>query len=136
MNRPTFNNPPARMLYRQKSTMNVGVPAGFQSISAVIMDIGYSTHGVHMNNRQVQLDASYKGGVLTMTAPANSNIYPPGYAFLYVITDGIPSKGMRVMIGTGAGPFPLPLPNSELTAVGPPTSSRAYSYMMSHTAGQ
>jgi len=39
-----------------------------------------------------------------VTGPPNANVYPPGPAWIYLLADGIPSVGMKVMIGDGQGP--------------------------------
>ena len=39
-----------------------------------------------------------------MRGPPNENIYPPGPGWLYVVVDGVPSVGKRVMVGSGEGP--------------------------------
>ena len=45
-----------------------------------------------------------KDNLLTVRGPPNGNIYPPGPAWLHVVNDGIPSEGMKVMVGSGKGP--------------------------------
>ena len=71
------------------------------------MDLGFATHGVHMDQRLVRLTASLSsnGAKLTVRAPPNGKIYPPGPAYLYVVTNtGVPSFGHKTIIGTGASP--------------------------------
>ena len=41
---------------------------------------------------------------LTVRGPPNGDIYPPGPGWLHVVVDGIPSQGMKVMVGSGKGP--------------------------------
>jgi len=43
-------------------------------------------------------------GMLNITGPPNANIYPPGPAWLYILGNGIPSNGTKIIIGTGANP--------------------------------
>lgn len=72
-----------------------------------LMDLGYVTHAVHANSRLVYLAASLSTNeeqMLKITGPPNGNIYPPGPGFLYILVDGVPSKGLKVMIGDGKGP--------------------------------
>ncbi|KAG5219920.1 copper radical oxidase [Salix suchowensis] len=72
-----------------------------------IIDLGFATHGVHMDQRLVQLRAilSADKRSLRVIAPANGRIYPPGPAFVYVVTnEGVPSFGHKTIIGTGASP--------------------------------
>ena len=70
------------------------------------MDLGYVTHAVHANSRLVYLDYSLSDdkSTLTITAPPDGNIYPPGPGFVYVVVDGVPSKGVRLLVGDGQSP--------------------------------
>jgi Galactose oxidase-like, Early set domain len=71
------------------------------------MDLGFATHGVHMDQRLVELTASLSSDHTTLTvhAPPNGMVYPPGPAYLYVVTDaGVPSFGHKTIIGTGGSP--------------------------------
>ncbi|GAA5952686.1 hypothetical protein JCM21900_000403 [Sporobolomyces salmonicolor] len=102
--RPTFTKGFARLLYGKQYSMIVSVPSGTKSVTAVIMDLGYSTHGVHMNHRLVELESTWSNKKLTIKGPKNIGLYQPGYAWLYVLADGIPSEGTRVMVGPGTGP--------------------------------
>ena len=71
------------------------------------MDLGFATHGVHMDQRLVQLSAylSRDRTTLTVHAPPNGMVYPPGPGYLYVVTDtGVPSFGHKTIVGTGASP--------------------------------
>ena len=68
------------------------------------MDFGYITHAVHSNSRLVYLRVTLKDGILTIRGPPDGNIYPPGPGWLHVVVDGIPSEGMKVMVGSGKGP--------------------------------
>ncbi|KAI0822841.1 copper radical oxidase [Trametes gibbosa] len=76
------------------------------SIKVALMDLGYVTHAVHANSRLVYLESSLSSdkGTLTITAPPNGNIYPPGPGFIYVVVDGVPSVGVKVLVGDGKSP--------------------------------
>ena len=69
------------------------------------MDFGYITHAVHANSRLVYLRVTYENGLLRVRGPPNGNIYPPGPGWLVLVVDGIPSEGMKVMVGSGKGPL-------------------------------
>lgn len=73
-------------------------------LKVALMDLGYVTHAGHSNSRLVYLDASLKDDVLKVTGPPNGNVYPPGPGWLYVVVDGVSSKGIKVMVGDGRGP--------------------------------
>jgi hypothetical protein len=62
------------------------------------------THAVHANSRLVYLAATLDDGVLKITGPSNGNIYPPGPGWLFIVVDGVPSKGIKIMVGDGGGP--------------------------------
>lgn len=68
------------------------------------MDLGFVTHAVHANSRLVYLVCTVEGDSVTCTGPPNENIYPPGPGWLYVVVDGVPSKGIKVMVGEGKDP--------------------------------
>jgi hypothetical protein len=68
------------------------------------MDLGYVTHAVHANSRLVYLAASLSANKLSVTGPPDGKIYPPGPGWLFVVVDGVPSRGVKVVVGDGAGP--------------------------------
>lgn len=75
------------------------------AIIVALMDLGFVTHAVHANSRLVYLVIpELENGILTVRGPPNGNIYPPGPAWIFVIADGTPSEGKKVMIGNGEGP--------------------------------
>lgn len=58
-----------------------------------------------MNSRLVYLKVtSISSGIITIQGPPTANIYPPGPGWLYVLKDGIPSPGKKLMVGDGSGP--------------------------------
>jgi hypothetical protein len=80
------------------------------TVKVVVMRTGYSTHGMNMGMRMVQLNSTWElqegGGsdqaVIHMAQmPPNAGVMAPGPALLYVVVDGIPSIGVDVMIGNG-----------------------------------
>ncbi|GAA5949534.1 hypothetical protein JCM10213_002590 [Rhodosporidiobolus nylandii] len=104
--RPSYSGIPSNILYGKSYTLNVNLPKGTEKVQAVLIDIGYSTHGVHMSNRYVELEASLSsnGKKLTVKGPKNTGIYPPAPGWLYIVADGVPSKGLKVMVGPGSSP--------------------------------
>jgi len=71
------------------------------------MDLGFQTHGVHMDQRLVYLTNTLSDDLtsVTVTAPPNGMVYPPGPAYVYLVSDaGVPSQARRTLIGTGASP--------------------------------
>ena len=70
------------------------------------MDLGYVTHAVHANSRLVYLTSTLSDDktTLTVAGPPNGNIYPPGPGFVYLVVDGVPSTGSRLLVGDGQSP--------------------------------
>ncbi|PPQ67459.1 hypothetical protein CVT24_011516 [Panaeolus cyanescens] len=70
-----------------------------------LMDLGFVTHAVHTNSRLVYLECSVQDeGLLSVTGPPNTYVYPPGPGWLYVVADEIPSVGIKIMVGSGQSP--------------------------------
>lgn len=72
------------------------------------MDLGFVTHGIHMNSRMVYLQHAlvFQGNdlFLQVIGPPDGGVYPPGPGFLFLITNGTPSEGVKIMVGNGASP--------------------------------
>ncbi|KAF7357719.1 hypothetical protein MVEN_00817800 [Mycena venus] len=76
--------------------------------TVVIIRTGFSTHGMNMGQRFLQLDSTYTAYEANNTAtlhvsqvPPNPAILAPGPALLFVVVNGVPSVGVQVMIGSG-----------------------------------
>ncbi|KAF5372601.1 hypothetical protein D9758_005220 [Tetrapyrgos nigripes] len=104
--RPTYTGLPKTFDYNAKITLDVDLPVGAENVSVVIMDFGFATHGVHMDQRLVGLvsELSDDKTKLTVAGPPSATIYSPGPAFIFVLADGVPSFGSKILIGTGAQP--------------------------------
>ncbi|KAE9407813.1 hypothetical protein BT96DRAFT_1037614 [Gymnopus androsaceus JB14] len=104
--RPTYTGLPAIVDHGSVFRLSITLPSEVKNVSVVLMDFGFSTHAVHMDQRTVKLvsELSLDKNSLTVTAPPTSAIYSPGPAFLFVVADGVPSFGHRTIIGTGASP--------------------------------
>jgi hypothetical protein len=58
-----------------------------------------------MNSRHVWAEVqTTEDGLLSVTAPPNERVYPPGPAWLFILVDGIPSEGFKIMVGDGRAP--------------------------------
>ncbi|KAF5360172.1 hypothetical protein D9758_011318 [Tetrapyrgos nigripes] len=103
--RPTYTGLPKTFDYNAKITLDVDLPTGAENVSA-IMDFGFATHGVHMDQRLVGLvsELSHNKTKLTVTGPPSTTIYSPGPAFIFVLADGVPGFGSKTLIGTGTQP--------------------------------
>ncbi|KZW01402.1 hypothetical protein EXIGLDRAFT_603030 [Exidia glandulosa HHB12029] len=105
MSRPVFVGLPARATWGQIVSLVVRLPPGTTQVQAALMDFGYSTHALHMNQRHVFLHAVQSSNTtLLITMPPNPTIFPPGPAWLFLLANGVPSEGQQLLIGSGVGP--------------------------------
>ncbi|KAJ6565154.1 glyoxal oxidase N-terminus-domain-containing protein [Mycena vulgaris] len=105
--RPSYKGLPDTVKYNSKFTLSVQLPSDTTGVTVALMDLGFATHGAHMDQRFVKLVSKLSPDkkTLTVTGPPTSRIYPPGPAFLYVVTaSGVPSFGHKTIVGTGAPP--------------------------------
>ncbi|HSS35818.1 MAG TPA: carboxypeptidase regulatory-like domain-containing protein [Patescibacteria group bacterium] len=95
--RPTISSAPSAVGYG--SAFNVGSPDAASVVSVGLIRQAAATHAFDQNQRFVPLTFSQNGSNLSVTAPANGNIAPPGY-YLLVIKDanGVPSVARHVKI--------------------------------------
>ena len=89
--RPTITSAPSSFEYGNQFT--VTTPSASTIKSVALIRPGATTHADHMDDhRYVNLTFTVGSGQLTVTAPANSNIAPPGYYYLVILNgSGIPS---------------------------------------------
>lgn len=89
--RPTITSSPSSVTYGQQFT--IVTPQAASIKKAAILRPGSTTHAVHMDDhRYVPLKFTVGSGQLTVTAPANANLAPPGYYMLVVLNaKGVPS---------------------------------------------
>ncbi|KAF5342875.1 hypothetical protein D9758_016091 [Tetrapyrgos nigripes] len=105
--RPSYTGLPATVAYGSTFKLSVQLPDNTSNVSVALIDLGFATHGVHMDHRFVQLESTLSddGTTLTVTGPPSGTHYPPGPAYLYVVTnDGVPSVGHKTLVGTGNSP--------------------------------
>ncbi len=102
--RPSYEGLPTNLAYGTSFTLEVTLTPNATLVQAVVMDLGYSTHGVHMSQRWVEMRASLNGTSLVVEAPATAGLFPPGPGWAYILADGIPSEARKVMVGDGADP--------------------------------
>jgi hypothetical protein len=106
--RPTIGNSlPGTIPYG--TAFNLATPDAANISSVVLMKAGSVTHSFDMDQRFVGLSftgATSGSGSLTVTAPTNSNIAPPGYYMLFLVNSaGVPSVASFVqIIGAPAPP--------------------------------
>jgi PKD repeat protein len=118
--RPAITASPASASYG--GTLTVGTDtAGIAEVA--LIRPGAATHAIDMNQRYVPLSFTQSGGDLTVAAPANGNVAPPG-AYMLVVenANGVPSVARWIVLGAGAPPPPA-APTADFVAS--PTSGAA-----------
>ncbi len=88
--RPTISASPVSTGYG--SSFTVTTPNASSISSVALLRPGAVTHAIDMNQRYVPLAFSIGSGGLTVAAPANGNVAPPGYYMLVIESAaGVPS---------------------------------------------
>ena len=130
--RPTITDPvPASVGYG--ATFDVQTPDAANITSVVFVRPGAATHAFDMEQRLVGLSYTTGSGVLTVTAPPNSNIAPPGYYMLFILNSaGVPSVASFVQLS--------PSPDFSISASPPsqtvlPGGSASYTVTATPTNG-
>ena len=107
--RPTITGAPGSIGYGNPFTVQTPDAAAISQV--VLVRPGVPTHAFDQDQRLVGLSFTAGNGTLTVTAPPNGNIAPPGYYMLFILnTSGVPSVAQMVQL-VGAQ-----LPNPNLVA--------------------
>ena len=97
--RPVISSAPSNMQYGAQYTIETSV-RGLDIASAVLVRPGATTHSFNTDQRLVGLAYTPTATGITLTAPPNGNIAPPGYYMLFVVdTTGVPSVAAFVKVG-------------------------------------
>ncbi|KAF8590703.1 copper radical oxidase [Ramaria rubella] len=109
--------------------------------TVVIIRPGWTTHGMNMGQRLMQLNNSVTvadNGQITLHVaqpPPNPNLVQPGPVFLFVVIHGIPSNGTMAIIGNGQNGLQPTSSTSVLPASVFSSNNAAGSADPSHTSG-
>ncbi len=88
--RPTITSSPATISYGQQ--FSISTPDADTISSVALAMPSADTHADDMNQHYVPLQFSIGAGSLTVTAPVNGNLAPPGYYMLVIVNNnGVPS---------------------------------------------
>ena len=119
--RPTITSAPPFVTYGQAFT--VVTPDAANVASAVFIRAGAVTHAFDMDQRLVGLSYTAGSGTLSVTAPPNSNIAPPGYYMLFLLNSyGVPSVATFMQLTAGADFSITPSPPLQVIVPGQNTS--------------
>jgi Domain of unknown function (DUF1929)/Carbohydrate binding domain/Kelch motif len=93
--RPNITNAPASTAYAS----SFAVTTNTDIARVTLIALSSVTHSVNMNQRFMELAFAKSGNNLTVTAPANANLAPPGTYMLFVLNaQGVPSVAKMVKI--------------------------------------
>ena len=88
--RPAVTSAPTTANYG--GTIAVQTPDAARIASVALIKLGAVTHAFNMDQRYVPLSFTIGSGSLSVQAPANANLAPPGYYMLFLVdTNGVPS---------------------------------------------
>ena len=115
-NRPTITSAPSVLQYGQSFTINTPDAANIQSVSLVRM--GSVTHNFDMDQRFQYLNITGStSNSVTVTAPSNNNVAPPGYYYLHVVNgNGVPSVAKMLKFNVPSADSSPPTAPPNLTA--------------------
>jgi hypothetical protein len=105
--RPTISGTPSVGNYG--STINISTPDGAAVTSVSLVRLMNTTHHYDANQRLVWLQiVGTSAGGITVSAPINRNIAPPGYYMIHILNSaGVPSAGTIIQIpGTATDTSP------------------------------
>jgi hypothetical protein len=95
--RPHLVSAPASINYGASFTVNT--PDASDVVKVTWVRLGVVTHAFNMNQRINRLAFTVGDSILTITAPANRNLTPPGHYMLFLINSkGVPSIAKIVQI--------------------------------------
>jgi len=97
--RPIISSAPGRVPYN--GTLTVSTPNADDIASVVLVRPGAVTHSSDMEQRLIELPFSpdVANGAVEATAPATSNLAPPGYYMLFLLDNsGVPSVARFVQL--------------------------------------
>jgi hypothetical protein len=115
--RPTIASAPDLISYG--GTFSVQTPDAASIASVSLIRPGAVTHAFDEDQRLLSLTFTAGSGALTITAPANANLAPPGYYMLFLVnSNGVPSVAAFVRLPAGAADTVPPTPPGGLSAQG------------------
>jgi hypothetical protein len=103
--RPSITSVPSSVSYGNQFTLQT--PDAASIASAVLVRNGTVTHSFGMDQRMVGMSFTAGSGSLTVTAPPNANIAPPGYYMLFILnSNGVPSVASSLLLSSSSTPAP------------------------------
>jgi hypothetical protein len=95
--RPVITGAPSSIGYGQQ--FQVDSPNASETVAVALIRLGSVTHSFDENQRFMRLASVVNTGFLTVTAPANANLAPPGHYLLFLVNaNGVPSVGTIIQV--------------------------------------
>jgi PKD repeat protein len=105
--RPTITGAPRLVAYG--ASFRVTTPEASDIAKVSLIRLGSTTHAFDSSERFTWLSFRRETGALTITAPPNPNVAPPGHYLLFVLNSNeVPSVARIVKLGTVSDPGPPP----------------------------
>ncbi len=103
--RPSITSVPGSVSYGNQFTLQT--PDAASIASAVLVRNGTVTHSFGMDQRMVGMSFTAGSGSLTVTAPPNGNVAPPGYYMLFILNNNdVPSVARSILLTSSSTPAP------------------------------
>ena len=120
--RPSITSAPVELGFGEVFTL--ATPDASNIASVVLVRNGAVTHAFGMDQREVSLSFTAGNGFLTVTAPPNGNIVPPGPYMLFLLNrSGVPSVANFVQVTPSPADFAVSAtPSSQTVSPGAGTS--------------
>jgi Domain of unknown function (DUF1929)/Kelch motif len=95
--RPEVTDAPAEVTYAQ--SFDVITPAAGQVTHVRWIRLGAVTHAFDANTMAITVQFTAGDGKITVTAPANPNVAPPGHYMMFLLNrNGVPSEGRMIRV--------------------------------------
>jgi hypothetical protein len=95
--RPYISSGPVTVNYGETFFVGTGAPTNIARVTWI--RLGSVTHAFDSNQRFNELAFTPAAGGLSVTAPANPNLAPPGHYMLFILNgNGVPSTGKIIRI--------------------------------------
>ena len=95
--RPSITSAPSSATYG--SSFYVATPDGAAIGAVALMRPGAATHSFNEDQRFINLSFQQTTGGITIKAPVNGNLAPPGYYMIYLVNqDGVPSVAAFIQL--------------------------------------
>jgi Galactose oxidase-like, Early set domain/Glyoxal oxidase N-terminus len=131
--RPTITSAPSSISYG--NTFSVTTPDAANISSVVLVRNGTVTHAFGMDQREVALSFTVASGALTVTAPPDGNIAPPGYYMLFILNSGVPSVATFVQLTATTAPPDFSISATPSSRAVAPASGTNYTVSITPSNG-